>query len=63
MRGNLKPFKAGIARDFYKQVIKMIHISESQIDLLCNSVEDYQTDYSKPKIGYILDCPDEEVEA
>ena len=41
----------------------MIHISESQIDYLCNSVEDYQTDYSKPRIGYILDCPDEEVEA
>ena len=41
----------------------MIHISESQIDLLCNSVEDYQTDYSKPKIGYMPDCPEEEVEA
>ena len=41
----------------------MIHISESQIDFLCNSVEDYQTDYSKPMIGYVLDCPEEEVEA
>lgn len=42
----------------------MKHISESQIDYLCNSVEDYQTDYTKPRIGYILDCPeDEEAEA
>ena len=42
----------------------MKHISESQIDYLCNSVEDYQTDYTKPRIGYTFDCPeDEEVEA
>lgn len=40
-----------------------MQISESQINYLCNSVEDYQTDYSKPKIGYMLDSFDEEVEA
>ena len=41
----------------------MIHFSESQIDYLCNSVEDYQTDYNKPKVGYMLDSFEEEAEA
>ena len=41
----------------------MMHISKSQIDLLCNSAEDYQTDYSKPRNGYMLDSFEEEAEA
>ena len=40
-----------------------MQISKSQIDLLCNSVEDYQTDYTKPRVGYMLDSFEEEAEA
>lgn len=41
----------------------MLQISESRINILCDSIEDYQTDYTKPRVGYKLDSFEEEAEA
>ncbi len=41
----------------------MIQISESRIGMQCESTDDYQIDYSKPVVGYVLDSFEEEAEA
>ena len=63
MRGDLKPFKRAQPAFSQTKVIEMLQISESRIDILCDSIEDYQTDYTKPKVGYMLDSFEEEAEA
>ena len=41
----------------------MIQINESRIGMQCESTDDYQIDYSKPVVGYVLDSFEEEAEA